>query len=272
MGPLCAACSNGYAAVGSGADLECNLCEGNATLTIAVGFGSIGLLVVAVVVWCYRSAKGGSEQTLIDLDNMERQSERARALSERAQVVTDFAEKLQPYAKIFLAYFQVAGGLSFAFRLLFPPLFTVFMTNCKNILSLDVISLMPIGCMTKASNFHYSMLVYTFVPFAIMVLMVLAYGVLSRGDASSKKLANKIFSAFLGLSFIILPSVSIKVFSNFACHEFDGDYGNFLKVDYSIDCEGTEHKVFSFYALACIGVYPFGIPFMYFWMLRKERR
>ena len=61
------------------------------------------------------------------------------------------------------------------------------------------------------------------------------------------------------------------MFSNFACHEFDGDYGSFLKVDYSIDCEGTEHRVFSIYALACIAVYPLGIPLMYYMLLRKER-
>ena len=146
------------------------------------------------------------------------------------------------------------------------------MDTCKNILALDFLSLMPVGCITSNSNFHYNMLAYTFVPFVMMVFMVVAYNVFKiSSSASKKKLANKIFGAFLALSFLILPSVSIKVFSNFACDHFDGAYGSYLKVDYSIDCDGTEHKLFSIYALACIVVYPFGIPLMYFMLLRKER-
>ena len=43
-------------------------------------------------------------------------------------------------------------------------------------------------------------------------------------------------------------------------------------MDYSIDCDGTEHKIFNIYALACIIVYPIGIPLMYFLLLRRERK
>ncbi|GMH98401.1 hypothetical protein TrVE_jg8801 [Triparma verrucosa] len=64
----------------------------------------------------------------------------------------------------------------------------------------------------------------------------------------------------------------MNIFSNFACHDFDGGYGSYLKVDYSIDCDGTEHKVFNIYALVCIVVYPIGIPLMYFLLLRRERK
>jgi hypothetical protein len=132
---------------------------------------------------------------------------------------------------------------------------------------------MPIGCITSNSNFHYNMLVYTFIPFSTGGCMLVLYSYLRlKNSDSSKKLANKIVGAFLAISFIILPSVSIKIFSNFACHEFDGGYGSYLKVDYSIDCDGTEHKIFNIYALACIIVYPIGIPLMYFLLLRRERK
>ena len=42
-------------------------------------------------------------------------------------------------------------------------------------------------------------------------------------------------------------------------------------MDYSIDCDGTEHKVFSVYAFACVAVFPIGTPLMYFFLLRRER-
>ena len=37
--------------------MVCNICTGSATQTIAIGFGAIGLVVVAVIVWCCRSAQ-----------------------------------------------------------------------------------------------------------------------------------------------------------------------------------------------------------------------
>ncbi|GMH87941.1 hypothetical protein TL16_g11009 [Triparma laevis f. inornata] len=277
-GPLCAVCEEGYAAVGSGADLVCNEFTGSATQTIAIGFSIIGAVIAVVVFWCCRSARGkGSieERALRASDSLERQSSPARGMSESARekydAVTSFIDSAQLYFKILLAYFQVAGGLSFAFRLRFPPMFTNFMNICKNVLSLDVISLMPLGCLTSKSNFHYNMLAYTFVPFSIGILMVLASNVLkNRSSDSAKQLANKIFGTFLALLFVILPSITIKIYSNFACHEFGG-YGNYLKVDYSIDCDGTEHKVFSVYAFAYVAVFPIGTPLVYFFLLRRER-
>ena len=58
-GPLCAVCSDGFASVGSGADMHCNVCEGSAFLTIAVGCSIIALVILGIVFWCYRSAKKG---------------------------------------------------------------------------------------------------------------------------------------------------------------------------------------------------------------------
>ena len=158
-GPLCAVCEEGYAAVGSGADLVCNEFTGSATQTIAIGFSIIGAVIAVVVFWCCRSARGkGSieERAPRASDSLERQSSRARGISESARekydAVTSFIDSAQPYFKILLAYFQVAGGLSFAFQLRFPPMFTNFMKICKNVLSLDVISLMPLGCLTLLAN------------------------------------------------------------------------------------------------------------------------
>ena len=147
------------------------------------------------------------------------------------------------------------------------------MNTIKGAVSLDIVSFMPIGCITSSSNYHYKMLSSTFVPFAIGCLMIFAFKTLSRSNASaaSKKLANRIFGVFLTLSFLILPSTSVMIFSNFACQEFDEGYGSYLKVDYSIDCNGTEHKVFSLYAMAMICVYPIGVPLMYYLLLRRER-
>ncbi|GMH69413.1 hypothetical protein TrLO_g2906 [Triparma laevis f. longispina] len=278
-GSLYEVCEEGFAAVHSGADLVCNECTGSATQTIAIGFSIIGVIISGVVFWCCRSARWeGSieERALRASGDLERQSSRARGMSESAREkiegVTAFIDNAQPYFKILLAYFQVAGGMSSTSRFRFPPMLTSFMNFVKNVLSLDVFSLMPLGRLTFNSNFHYNMLAYTFVPFSIGVLMVVALNVLKRRSSDAlKQLANKIFGTFPALSFVILPSISIKVFSNFACHEFDGGYESYLKVEYIIDCDGIEHKVFSVYAFTCVAVFPIRTPLMYFLLLRRER-
>jgi len=52
---------------------------------------------------------------------------------------------------------------------------------------------------------------------------------------------------FLALTFLILPSVSIKIFSTFASRVFDGGYESFLKIDYNIDCDSSEHAAYEAY-------------------------
>ena len=116
-GPLCAVCSKGYAGVGAGPDLVCNMCTGSATQTImAVGIG-MGVAVLLLVAWCCKNKGSGSieEQALRASENAEKQGGRARGLSESAlakkEAIMAVVGKIQPYSKIFLSYFQVAGGL-----------------------------------------------------------------------------------------------------------------------------------------------------------------
>ena len=106
----------------------------------------------------------------------------------------------------------------------------------------------------------------TFIPFILGSVMVCAYKFFKPRN---REIAEEIFSWFLFMTFIILPAVSTKVFNTFACRDFDGNYGSYLKADYSIDCNSTEHKFFSAYAIICIIVYPIGVPAMYYWLLRR---
>ena len=63
--------------------------------------------------------------------------------------------------------------------------------------------------------------------------------------------------------------MSVKIFSTFACKEFDQGYGTFLKVDYSINCESDEHAKYKLYAFLMIAIYPGGIPALYHFLLRS---
>ena len=56
--------------------------------------------------------------------------------------------------------------------------------------------------------------------------------------------------------------------------EFDGDYGSYLRMDYSINCDSAEHKFYQAYALllccfVAVQFSPIGVPLMYYFLLHR---
>ncbi|GMH79018.1 hypothetical protein TrST_g1172 [Triparma strigata] len=181
----------------------------------------------------------------------------------------EFYVQARPYGKIMLSYFQVVGALSFNFDINFPPLFTMLMSFVSSIVNLEFLNMMPVGCV-MTTNYHHTLLVYTAIPFVAGVAMIVAYKMLRRKGRITA--SNTIFGWLLFMMFLILPSVSTKILNTFACRDFDGSYGSFLKVDYSIDCASAEHKMYELYAQVCVIIYPLGIPLFYVWLLHRARK
>ena len=96
----------------------------------------------------------------------------------------------------------------------FPPVFTNFLSFTSSIVNLDFLTLMPLGCITD-SDFHKILVMQTLGPFILGASMLIAYKLLKASGAKSK--ANQTFGWFLFMTFMILPSVSTKIFSTFAC-------------------------------------------------------
>jgi hypothetical protein len=65
--------------------------------------------------------------------------------------------------------------------------------------------------------------------------------------------------------------VSTTVFDTFNCVQFGEDENHYLASDQSIVCFTTEHKLAQLYATFMIGVYPIGIPALYFFSLWGNR-
>jgi hypothetical protein len=130
---------------------------------------------------------------------------------------------------------------------------------------------MPVGCIFKST--HYTILLtYTLLPLFISGLLISWYLRLSKKeDERSINLRNKLFELVLALTFLILPSVSIKIFSTFSCQDFD-DRTSHLKVDYNLDCKADNYGLFKAYAWIMVMIYPVGIPLGYFIMLFRVRR
>jgi hypothetical protein len=259
-GPLCAVCSSGYAAIGAGESLSCNQCSGSSTATVAAGVTFVVVILSVSIIQLFR-----------DKDSTRgRLSSRLTSIDSTISAAAAKFDMVQPYIKVVFAYYQVVGGLGFLFGIKFPPIFSSVISIFGGMVSLDFISFLPLGCMAPA-HFYNTLLVYTLVPLLTSIILIGSYFVLrKRTDRRSVFLRNKLFEVFLAMTFILLPSISVKIFSTFACHHFD-DGTSFLTVDYSIDCNASEHTFYRGYAGAMILIYPIGIPFSYWFLLWRRR-
>eukprot|EP00519_Triparma_laevis_P010367 CAMPEP_0182498006 /NCGR_PEP_ID=MMETSP1321-20130603/6353_1 /TAXON_ID=91990 /ORGANISM="Bolidomonas sp., Strain RCC1657" /LENGTH=1411 /DNA_ID=CAMNT_0024702007 /DNA_START=67 /DNA_END=4302 /DNA_ORIENTATION=- len=262
-GPLCAVCASGYAAVGFGESLTCNSCDRGTEVVTAIVIISM-LLLIAMLFFCCLRKKRKEE----DAQSLLRQNSNASMLIEKS--IKRF-EKYQPIFKMIVTYFQVVGGLGYIYGLRFPPIFTSITSFIGGLASFNFISFIPLGCVAQA-DFYSQLLVYTLTPLLISIVLIGWYKYLSGSTSpEAKDLQVKIFEVFLAITFIVLPSVSVKIFSTFACQKFDDGYGSYLKVDLSLDCNNSQHKFYEIYALFMALCYPVGIPLMYFVLLYKKR-
>jgi hypothetical protein len=131
------------------------------------------------------------------------------------------------------------------FDLKFPKVFTDMLNSVSIVVNLQFIIFMPMGCIST-TNFHSSLVGYTMFPLVLFAAMLLLYRATKDHNPA---FANRVFrcakttfelrlarvgrrtshpirppsprplarSYFLAITFLILPSVSIKIFSTWAC-------------------------------------------------------
>ena len=76
---------------------------------------------------------------------------------------------------------------------------------------------------------------------------------------------------FLTFTYLIFASTSSAIFRTFQCRTYGDDETRYLVADKTIDCDSDLHKFWEKYALLMIGVYPFGIPFLYAILLYRKK-
>ena len=140
-------------------------------------------------------------------------------------------------------------------------------------LSIDALGL-PLGCM-RLGSFFDQLLFLVLAPCVLGILFLacsMATEVLTKRKAASLKAGLiRALPYLLYLAFYAFPLVSSRAFQAFDCEEFD-DSTRFLRVDYSIDCNGVEYGRVFFLALVAIAVYPVCIPLLYLTLLLTARK
>jgi len=71
--------------------------------------------------------------------------------------------------------------------------------------------------------------------------------------------------------FLIYPGNAAAIFATFQCLSLD-DGTRWLRVDLSINCDGSQHQLMTYYAWFMLVIYPIGVPLYYYATLRRHSR
>jgi hypothetical protein len=148
-----------------------------------------------------------------------------------------------------------------------------------DVFNLNLGWLLSLGCLAKL-DFYQRLLIATLGPFAAVAVLVCTYTTVRRRNTvqavtaySSQRLVvpertvlldkalAQHYLVFLAMTFLIYSTVSTTVFQTFACDNIDDDNvlrPQYLRADYSIQCDTAQHKVYSVYAGIMVIIYPIG--------------
>ena len=184
------------------------------------------------------------------------------------------SKSLGTIGKILLAYFQVLNAFSQMPGIVWPPIFVSFLEKMR-ILSLDVFSASPLGCLLHTEvSFMEELLATLLLPIvgaALVLLLALlaACCTLPADERGVLKVAARPETTTLQLWLLLLlyPSLARKALAPFDCVTV-GDM-RLLRADSRVECDSGEYWQ-GLAALGTIGtiVYSLGFPLLCYGMTR----
>jgi hypothetical protein len=210
------------------------------------------------------------------LDELNEAWQEVQDTIEQAQeFFTSVFEDIMPKIKILVTVSQVICNFPKVLNLKFPPFISKFFGSLSFI-NFSGLSLGSPECYTR---FDYidQLISQTLVPIVITLMMPLAfYGEVTYRRIYDSKVRSQIFSRYITcfflLTYVVLPSTTIKIFGMFSCMSIDPDNtipGTPLVMKHSLNvsCDSPRFQLGFLYALVMLAVYPIGIPLFYFYVL-----
>ena len=149
---------------------------------------------------------------------------------------------------------------------------TCHLSHTIQVLNLNIGGIgLPLQCLgvgTYVQQLAVTMLTPLVIAAAIIVGFVLRSCYRSEGTGEGLMAA---LPGLLSLTFLVFPMVSSAAFRAFSCESF-GDGHTFLRADYSLECDTTEHTIAKNLAYLGLLMYPIGISVLYILLMLRARR
>ena len=278
-GAYCMVCAPGYSENAAG---NCALCSGGSAFVtpILAGIG-LSMIIVAVLYISIKSSRSASRknQTVKKRVSMRYSAVDNKIISTSVNSYSNWEiwRAIVTKLKILLVFSQIVVNLPDIINVKYPPGF-LYLIDKLSFFNFNFIEIFSIGCLVK-TNFYTSLLLYTLGPIIISSVCYLGgllYEQTIRDDDPNRdelRLATRSWSvsAVLTITYLCFAAVSSRIFQTFNCETFDGEYGSYLRSDYSVSCTTDNHKSYQLFAGAMCAIYPIGVPVTYFMLLAVNR-
>ena len=137
--------------------------------------------------------------------------------------------------------------------------------------NLDVLGLLPVGCVLPHVNFYGALIFKTIgvlMPVALLWLWPLVLFVFRKDSLLAKRFVGGATIIWMELA---ITSVSTSIVTTFVCDDFGGDQ-LFLRAQLTIACDDSNQRKFWVgYASVAATLYPLGVPALLFTLLYQNR-
>ena len=184
----------------------------------------------------------------------------------------------QVKVRILISFVQVLSSLGVVFSIPYPAFFDRVVAY-MSVFSLDIFTVMPLGCTVDLNHDHY-LLMRTLIPIALLCLsscyrrrlMLLAdrdkQNGLPRKAEADEALADQLLTYNFVLVYLLFPSTSANIFATLQCETLDDPaHSRFLRIDFAVNCDTAFHQLMMAYACLMILIYPIGVPVLYLYLL-----
>ena len=185
--------------------------------------------------------------------------------------------------KIVISFYQVVSSF-LNFNIKWPPFITNIFLMSEQV-NIQILTLPGLSCILMGTSYQVKLIAYTIGPILLYVAIMLPCAFANvffsqktlsespwkpRYDAAKRSMMNNICF----FSFLIYPAVSLTVLKGLQCRDFGPPVGALIVSDVSIVCPygRQDGSTFLFlYTLVFVFVYPIGLPFFLYLILRAYR-
>lgn len=240
-GPLCNVCVKNYFY-----DAALNSCEKCENSTLSPPFIAFIVIVVAitfgVVLWCLRRTENLTEkvQTSLNavsnadlnsakeaLDSMESGKDDDNNAEAKK---SSFFFKLKPKLKIMIVFAQLVSQMGFNLSFNeFPTGYAKFLSVFE-FANLNLFQVIPFECLRETA-YYTKLFTTTMLPLVIGLIILLIMRFIYKNNGDKRRF---MFSLFLSLAYLVLPSCSSTILSFFKCDYFQDNETAYMQVSICI--------------------------------------
>ncbi|GMH87753.1 hypothetical protein TrST_g3113 [Triparma strigata] len=191
--------------------------------------------------------------------------------------------RIRTRVKILFSFYQIVSSLPETLSIVFPKMYTKFINIVSVISKLNFFEMINLECFLQKTQWlpksvygYYGAFLATMLTPILISFALLGFTLYMRRKQNSvearRKLEATSFFLFFLLLYLVFTNTTQMAFSTLYCGTYSDDKHEYLVVDKSIKCGGSDYIFFKGLAIFFIVLYPIGIPATYLVELYKHRK